>query len=101
MNRINRQEALEKLVAESAANEQLFEKPLGQWRLALRRFRGRKSGMVGLALITSLILIAIFAPLIAPYPPNEDLIGEQDVRRYQAPCIHVLGCPDHRTVGGR
>ena len=94
MSKLNRQEALERLVAESAATEQLFEKPLGQWRLALRRFRGRKSGMVGLFLITSLILIAIFAPLIAPYEPNEDLIGEQDVRRYQDPCIHLLGCPD-------
>ncbi len=94
MSKLNRQEALEKLVAESAATEQLFEKPLGQWRLALRRFRGRKSGMVGLFLISSLILIAIFAPLIAPYEPNEDLIGEQDVRRYQEPCIHLLGCAD-------
>ncbi len=93
MSRLDRQEALDKLVAESAA-EQLFEKPLGQWRLALRRFRGRKSGMVGLFLIASLILIAIFAPLIAPYDPNEDLIGEQDVRRYQDPCIHLLGCPE-------
>ncbi len=94
MSKLNRQEALEKLVAESAATEQLFEKPLGQWRLALRRFRGRKSGMVGLFLISSLILIAVFAPLIAPYEPNEDLIGEQDVRRYQEPCIHLLGCAD-------
>ncbi|MDJ0924932.1 MAG: ABC transporter permease [Acidimicrobiia bacterium] len=93
MSKLSRQEALEQLVAESAS-EQLFEKPLGQWRLALRRFRGRKSGMVGLFLISALILIAIFAPLIAPYDPNEDLIGEQDVRRYQAPCIHLLGCPD-------
>lgn len=94
MSKLNRQEALERLVAESAANEQLFEKPLGQWRLALRRFRGRKSGMVGLFLISALILVAVFAPLIAPYDPNEDLIGEQDVRRYQEPCIHLLGCAD-------
>lgn len=94
MSKLTRQEALDKLVVEAADAEQLFDKPLGQWRLALRRFRGRKSGMVGLSLIAALILIALFAPLIAPYEPNEDLIGEQDVRRYQAPCIHVLGCPD-------
>jgi len=94
MSKLTRQEALERLVVESADAEQLFEKPLGQWRLALRRFRGRKSGMVGLFLISALILVAIFAPLIAPYEPNEDLIGEQDVRRYQEPCIHILGCPD-------
>ncbi len=91
---VSRGEALEQLAADYAATEQLFAKPLGQWRLALRRFRGRKSGMVGLFLISALILIAVFAPLIAPYEPNEDLIGEQDVRRYQAPCIHILGCPE-------
>ncbi|MDJ0953828.1 MAG: ABC transporter permease [Acidimicrobiia bacterium] len=91
MSKLSRHEAMEKLVAESST-DQLFEKPLGQWRLALRRFRGRKSGMVGLFLIASLILVAVFAPLIAPYDPNEDLIGEQDVRRYQEPCIHLLGC---------
>jgi len=50
--------------------------------------------MIGLFLISALVLVAIFAPLIAPYHPNEDLIGEEDVRRYQAPCVHVLGCPD-------
>jgi ABC-type dipeptide/oligopeptide/nickel transport system permease subunit len=94
MSKISRQEALDQLVAEAAASEKLYEKPLPQWRLALRRFRGRKSGMVGLFMITSLILVAVFAPLIAPYDPNEDLIGEEDVRRYQAPCIHLLGCPE-------
>jgi len=91
---VSRAEALERLAAEYAASEQMFEKPLGQWRLALRRFRGRRSGMTGLLLIVALILIAVFAPLIAPYDPNEDLIGEQDVRRYQEPCIYVLGCPE-------
>ena len=94
MSKLNRREALEKLIAETESTEQLFEKPLSQWRLALRRFRGRKSGMVGLFLISALVLVAIFAPLIAPYDPNEDLIGEQDVRRYQAPCVHIFGCPE-------
>lgn len=94
MSKLSRHEALEKLVAESSAAEQLYEKPLSQWRLALRRFRGRKSGMVGLFLISALIFIAVFAPLIAPYDPNEDLIGEENVRRYQAPCVHLFGCPE-------
>jgi ABC-type dipeptide/oligopeptide/nickel transport system permease subunit len=94
MSTVSRQEALDKLVAEAAAAEKLYEKPLPQWRLAMRRFRGRKSGMVGLFMIASLVLVAIFAPLIAPYDPNDDLIGEEDVRRYQAPCIHLLGCPE-------
>ncbi len=94
MSKVSRQEALDKLVAEAAATEKLYEKPLSQWRLAMRRFRGRKSGMVGLFLISALILVAVFAPLIAPYHPNEDLIGEEDVSRYQAPCVHLFGCPE-------
>ena len=94
MSKLTRREALDKLVAESDDAVRLFEKPLTQWRLALRRFRGRKSGMVGLTLIVGLILIAVFAPLIAPYEPNYDLIGEEDVGRYESPCIHLLGCPD-------
>ena len=94
MSKLSRREALEKLVAETESTDQFFETPVSPWRLALRRFRGRKSGMIGLFLISALVLVAIFAPLIAPYDPNEDLIGEQDVRRYQAPCVHLLGCPE-------
>jgi ABC-type dipeptide/oligopeptide/nickel transport system permease subunit len=96
MSKLTRREALDKLVAESDDTDRLFEKPLTQWRLALRRFRGRKSGMVGLTLIVGLLMIAIFAPLIAPYEPNDDLIGEEDVGRYENPCIHLLGCDEDK-----
>ena len=96
MSKLTRREALDKLVAESDDVERLFEKPLTQWRLALRRFRGRKSGMVGLTLIVGLILVAVFAPLIAPYAPNDPLIGIEDVGRYETPCIHLLGCDEDK-----
>ncbi len=38
------------------------------------------------------MLIAIFAPLIAPYDPEQVLIGIEDVKKRQAPCIYALGC---------
>jgi ABC-type dipeptide/oligopeptide/nickel transport system permease subunit len=38
-------------------------------------------------------LTAIFAPVIAPYEPQQVLIGVEQVRKRQAPCIHFLGCP--------
>lgn len=81
---------------ESVADEQLLtEPPTSQWRLTLRRFRGRTSGMIGLGIVVFLILVAVFAPVIAPYPPNEVLIGKEDVGPREPPCIHVLGCdPD-------
>jgi ABC-type dipeptide/oligopeptide/nickel transport system permease subunit len=96
MSKLSRREALDQLVAEAEDSDKLFEKPLTQWRLALRRFRGRRSGMVGLTLIVGLILVAIFAPLLAPYEPNDDLIGEEEVSRYETPCIHFLGCDEDK-----
>lgn len=94
MTMLNRKEALERLQAEAGDAERLFERPLTQWRLALRRFRGRRSGMIGLGIVSALILVAVFAPLLAPYEPNAILIGVEEVGRYEAPCVHVLGCSE-------
>ncbi len=91
---MSRTAAIEALQSQAGDVERLYEKPLSQWRLALRRFRGRKSGMVGLVIVVSLILVAIFAPVLAPYDPQEDFIGKQDVQRRDPPCIHLLGCPE-------
>jgi ABC-type dipeptide/oligopeptide/nickel transport system permease subunit len=64
------------------------------WKTALRRLFKRKSAMVGLFILGILILIAIFADLIAPYNPEDVLIAvEPGARARQAPCIHLLGCP--------
>ncbi|MFO7664319.1 MAG: ABC transporter permease [Chloroflexota bacterium] len=63
------------------------------WRLTLRRLFRQRSAQVGLVILTFLILTAIFAPVIAPYDPTQVLIGIEDVRRREGPCIHMLGCP--------
>ena len=72
----------------------LLGKPSSQWSLALKRFRGRTSGMIGLGIVTALVLMAIFAPIIAPYGPNDVLIGKEDVGPRDPPCVHVLGCSE-------
>jgi len=74
----------------------MLGKPSSQWRLALRRFRGRTSGMIGLGIVTALVLMAIFAPILAPYGPNEVLIGKEDVGPRDPPCVHVLGCSEEQ-----
>ncbi|HEX6383629.1 MAG TPA: ABC transporter permease [Anaerolineae bacterium] len=63
------------------------------WRLTLRRLLRQRSAVVGLIILGVLVFLAIFAPLIAPYEPNQSLIGIEDIARRDAPCIHLLGCP--------
>ncbi len=61
--------------------------------MALRRILRQRSAVVGLTILGILLLAAIFAPLIAPYDPEQVLIGVEDVKKRTAPCIHILGCP--------
>lgn len=91
---ITRKRAIELLEAQ-ALEVALTEKPQSQWRLTMQRFRGRKSGMIGLGIVTFLILMAFFAPLLAPYDPNQPLIGKEDVGPRDPPCIHILGCDEN------
>ena len=64
------------------------------WRLTMRRVLRQRSAQVGLAVFVIIFVMAIFAPVIAPYDPTEVLIGKEDVKKRQAPCIHLLGCPE-------
>jgi ABC-type dipeptide/oligopeptide/nickel transport system permease subunit len=73
--------------------EGLSDRPATLWGLVRRRFFRRKSALVGLGILGALILVAIFAPVLAPYGPEQVLIGVENVRKRQAPCIHLLGCP--------
>ena len=63
------------------------------WLTALRRLFRQRSGVAGLIILGFLILIAIFAPLIAPFDPNQTLIGIEDIKKRTGPCIHAFGCP--------
>ena len=72
--------------------EMMLEAPTGLWRGAWRRLLRRKTGVFGLSIIGSLLVVAIFAPLIAPYDPTDVLIGKEDVKRRDSPCVHLLGC---------
>lgn len=65
-------------------------------RQALRHFSHNRSGIAGLLLISFVVLVAIFAPVIAPYDPNLSMIGlpgHSGRLPSQAPCVHLLGCP--------
>lgn len=94
---VSRSSALETIELQAGDIDRLYENPMSQWRLALRRFRERKSGMVGLFIISFLIVVALLAPLIAPYEPTQPLIGIEDVTRRAPPCIHILGCAEDQS----
>ncbi|MBU0510449.1 MAG: ABC transporter permease [Chloroflexi bacterium] len=64
------------------------------FRLTMRRIFRQRSAVIGGSILLLLILVAIFAPVIAPFDPNFVLIGHEDIKRRADPCIHLLGCPE-------
>ncbi|NWG34910.1 MAG: ABC transporter permease [Chloroflexi bacterium] len=76
--------------------EGLSLKSVSLWNITLRRLRRRKSAMIGLAILGVLVLIALTAQWLAPYDPYAPLIGVEDVRVREAPCIHLFGCPQSK-----
>lgn len=81
-------------VAKLSAETMRSEKPVTLWRTAWRRLFKRKSAVLGMVILGMLILIAIFAGWLAPYDPYQVLIGIEDVKMRQDPCIHLFGCPE-------
>ncbi len=69
-------------------------KSVSLWQLTRRRLFRRRSAVVGMVILGILIFIAATAPWIAPYDPIQVLIGVEPVKQRQAPCIHLLGCPE-------
>jgi ABC-type dipeptide/oligopeptide/nickel transport system permease subunit len=65
-------------------------------RLTLRRIFRQRSAIIGGTILIFLILVAIFAPVIAPYDPEEVLIGKEDIKKREGPCIHLLGCDEEK-----
>jgi peptide/nickel transport system permease protein len=78
--------------------EQIFNtKPRGLWSNALQRLFHRRSAIVGMLLLGGLLFVAIFAPVLATHDPVQSLIGIEDVKKREAPCLHALGCPADRA----
>ena len=67
--------------------------PSSLWRDTLRHLLYRRSAVLGLVILGLLASVAIFAPVLATHDPTLSLIGIEDVRKREPPCIHLLGCP--------
>jgi ABC-type dipeptide/oligopeptide/nickel transport system permease subunit len=66
----------------------------------IKNLRRNRSAVAGAFIISFLIFMAIFAPLIATHDPNLSMIGqpgESGKLPASAPCIKILGCekPQH------
>lgn len=68
----------------------------GLWRNAFKELARKRSARIGFVMLTILLLAAIFAPLIAPYDPNNVLFGEENISPRDGPCVHLFGCDEER-----
>jgi peptide/nickel transport system permease protein len=67
-------------------------------RDTLTAIRRQRNATIGLIFIAFVVFVAVFADLIAPYPPNQPLLDiDSSIKPRQPPCIHILGCPETQT----
>jgi peptide/nickel transport system permease protein len=83
---------LDKKVAKLDA-ERLSLKSVSLWQITWRRLFKRKSAIVGMVILGILVFVALTAQWIAPYGPTDVLLGKENVKLRQDPCIHLFGCP--------
>ena len=81
-------------IEQMAEEGHLIGPPSSTWRSAGRRLLRRRTGVAGLIIIGFLVLVAIFAPLLAPYDPEVGLLGVEGEERRSPPCVHIFGCPE-------
>jgi len=65
---------------------QIEMRSVSLWSDAWRKLRTNKFALIGLFILIALIIIAVFAPVITPYDPNE-----MDLRN----ALQVVGSPGH------
>jgi ABC-type dipeptide/oligopeptide/nickel transport system permease subunit len=81
-------------INKAEASERPFSTSL--WLEALKNLFRNRSAILGMIIIALLVLIALAAPVLAPYDPILSMIGlPGHTGRLPAhpPCVYLLGCP--------
>jgi len=78
-------------VAEIESREVELEAPSGLWREAWERLRRNPGAIVGFALVVLFVVIALLAPVIAPYGPREQGLAEGALRVAPPSSEHWFG----------
>ena len=76
-----------------AVGAQATQPTRGIWRTVLRETLHKRSALIGLVILGLLVVMAVFAPVLAPYGPREDFLDD-GVRPRSEPCWHLLGCDE-------
>ena len=73
-------------------------RPVTGVRANVARILRQRSAVVGLAILAFLFSIALLANFLAPYGEKISMLDlhEPGVHTRDAPCIHILGCPETR-----
>jgi ABC-type dipeptide/oligopeptide/nickel transport system permease subunit len=85
---------MDSLSTEQVADKQKDYRYNSLFRVTLRSILRQRSAIFGGTILIFLVLVAAFAPLIAPFDPVEVLIGKEDIKKRADPCIHLFGCPE-------
>jgi peptide/nickel transport system permease protein len=76
-------------------------KARGYWEGVFYSLFRNRSAIVGMILLGMLVLIAMFAPLVATHDPLESMIGIEDGRLpRKPPCIPIFGCEEPTHLMG-
>ena len=84
--------------------ENTSEERVPPWKQTIKNLRQNKSATIGFVLLMGMLLIGIFAPLIATHNPRQVLTnvsGYEGIQKGVSPCIPAfnnLGCGDLATT---
>jgi ABC-type dipeptide/oligopeptide/nickel transport system permease subunit len=85
-------------IALEAEAQMLPARPASLRRDTVRNVLRQRTAVIGLTILGFLVLVALLADFIAPFPPNTSMLDlGLGGTRGAPPCIHLLGCPADQT----